>query len=67
MKYVATQSTIRTVDGVEYNVSANETVVDETHPLYREHPHLFKRAKHQLPEVEQATRAPGERRGEKPA
>lgn len=63
MKYVATQSTIRTVDGVEYNVSANVTVVDETHPLYREHPDLFERAKHQPPEVERATANPGERRG----
>lgn len=62
-KFIATQSTIRTVAGVEYSVSANVTVVDEEHPLYREHPELFVRAKHQSAEVEQATRAPGEKRG----
>lgn len=63
MKYIAKQSTIRTIDGVEYNVSANVTLVDETHPLYREHPDLFERAKHQPQEVERATNAPGEKRG----
>ncbi len=64
MKYIATASTLRTIDGVEYNISSGVTTVDETHPLYRDFPELFEKAKHQPPPVERATKAPGERRGE---
>ena len=62
-RYVATQSTIRTVAGVDYNVSAGATRVDESHPLYQTYPEIFTRADDDPPEVEQATAAPGEKRG----
>ncbi len=61
--YIATESFIANVDGVEERVTAGMTTVREGHPLLRGHEQSFTPMKVDY-EIEQATAAPGERRGE---
>jgi hypothetical protein len=53
-------------EGVPFVLSRTETFARD-HELVREFPHLFQNADADRPEVEQATAAPGEKRGEAPA
>lgn len=59
--YVATTSGVLKVKGKSETFIAGRTIVSRDSALYRAYPHLFKPVEH--PAVEQATAAPGERRG----
>lgn len=67
MQMIATASFVGVIDGVEHNVSSGVTRVAGDHPLALAYPHLFAEDKNakDAPEVEQATAAPGEKRGAK--
>lgn len=66
-KYIAARSFVtRTSDGTLVTVTKGVTRVDETHELYRRFPTSWRREGVQEPDVEQATAAPGEKRGQKP-
>lgn len=51
-----------THEGVPFVLTPRETF-DASHPIVRAYPHLFEPARVSRPAVEQATAAPGERRG----
>lgn len=62
--FVATQSFEAKVDGVPAQVQADRTRVREGHDLLRRFPQYFREIDaHYEVDVEQATAAPGERRG----
>lgn len=49
-------------DGVEYTFNRN-TLIHEDHPIRRKYPELFQLCRLNYTDVEQATAAPGEKRG----
>ncbi len=62
--YVATDTFVCEIDGVQEWVRAGKTRVAAGHVLLERYAGAFEPADdHALPEVEQATAAPGERRG----
>jgi hypothetical protein len=62
-KMVATETFRAVVNGFSDLFTAGVTVVDADHEAVRAHPDKFKRFVTGRPEVEQATKAPGEKRG----
>lgn len=60
--FIATDSFVTSLDGVDVTVSKGFTRVREGHPLLRGREHLFEPLTVHY-EVEQATAAPGEKRG----
>ena len=51
-------------EGVPYTLVAGRTIVDDQDPIYRAHSHMFSPVEPRpYRRVEQATAAPGERRG----
>ncbi len=64
---IALQSFAARVDGVDYNVRAGNTILAD-HPLAQAHPDMFRTAEDRVTfptpkrRVEQATKAPGEKR-----
>jgi hypothetical protein len=64
--YVAKQTGITTIDGASFQFRSGVTHVTADDPAYKAHPELFSPvADKARPVVEQATKAPGEKRGEK--
>ncbi len=63
--YVAIETFVAKVDGKEVTIAANRDLVAEGHELLKRYPDNFRKAEARFstPEVEQATAAPGERRG----
>lgn len=62
--YIATTSGTADVDGENYPFTKNVTRVSEGHPLLKQCPDFFELAENHIHyEVEQATAAPGEKRG----
>lgn len=61
---VAADSGVITVDGTEYQFTKDVTRIRSSHPAVKAAPHLFKKLEVHY-DVEQATAAPGEKRGEK--
>jgi hypothetical protein len=62
---VATETFLAVVNGYTDRFIAGETIVDSDHEAVRAHPDKFERVRKERPEVEQATAAPGEKRGGK--
>lgn len=62
--YVATETLACEIDGVLHWIRAGETRVAADHELRTAYPHAFKEGEAETPEVEQATAAPGEKRGD---
>lgn len=63
--YVATDSGVTDIDGVPFRYQRNVTRVREGDPVLEMAPHSFKLMDDDgPPEIEQATAAPGEKRGE---
>ena len=60
--FVATTSGVIKVDGKREVFQAGRTIVHRDSPLYRAMPSRFKAI--ERPELEQATTAPGEKRGQ---
>jgi hypothetical protein len=63
MQMVATETFRAVVNGYSDLFTAGETIVDEDHEAVRAHPDKFQPVHRDAPEVEQATQAPGEKRG----
>lgn len=62
--YIATESGVAEVAGVEYVFHKDVTRVREGHPLLKAAPNFFKSAGEDMHyDVESATAAPGEKRG----
>ena len=59
--FVATTSGVLNIAGHRETFIAGRTIVSKDAPLFRAYPHLFKAIDH--PVIEQATAAPGEKRG----
>jgi hypothetical protein len=53
------------VDGVAYTFNRGKTRLRADHPAVQAAPQLFKALEATYPEVEKATAAPGEKRGDK--
>lgn len=62
--FIATETFVVEIDGVPEYVEKDKTIVHRASAVYRKNPHMFRPLEVSLPEVEQATAAPGERRGE---
>jgi hypothetical protein len=62
MKYIATKSFRTTIEGEVVSVTRGVDIVDEHHELYRRFPENWEPAA-EFRDVEQATAAPGEKRG----
>jgi hypothetical protein len=63
--YIATASFVAAVDGKRVTVRRDITRVREGHPLLKRREHMFRLIDAHY-EVEQATKAPGEKRGDSP-
>ena len=64
--FKATESfTANLLDGSSVIVNRDRSYYDEEHELVRRFPQFFKPVEQPRPDVEQATREPGERRGAK--
>jgi hypothetical protein len=59
---VARESFVAELDGTEYDIKEGE-LIEADHPLARKLPHQFIAPTLRFPKVEQATAAPGEKRG----
>jgi len=62
---VATLTFRANVNGYSEQFTDGETIVDSDHPTVLEYPERFEAVRSTRPEVEEATSAPGEKRGEK--
>lgn len=62
---VATETFVTRAGGAEYVFIKDETRVSSDHPAAKAVPQNFKPVEDGLLEVEQATKAPGEKRGRK--
>lgn len=61
--YVATTSGSAEIDGKEYSFNTGVTRLTADHPLVKNCPLYFEPVDDGVPDVEQATQAPGEKRG----
>lgn len=66
-KMVATETFRAVVNGFSDLVTAGETIVDSDDELVQRYPDRFEPVQHEreTPEIEDASAAPGEKRGEK--
>lgn len=65
---VAKESFTTTIDGILYSVNKGQTRVVADHPLARQNPEYFEEPKNDVTyDIEQATKAPGEKRASKTA
>jgi len=65
---VAKETFQTTIDGELYTVRKGQTRVRSGHPLVKRNPHYFGPPKREVDyDIEQATKAPGEKRGSKKA
>lgn len=62
--YVATETFVCEIDGRDEWVRVGQTRVSGDSELLARYRHAFKEAEQDTPEVEQATAAPGEKRGD---
>lgn len=62
---IATETFRAVINGFSDLVTAGQTRVDADHELVRRYPERFAPVESERPEVEQATSAPGEKRGSK--
>jgi len=62
--YVATESFACQIEGKDYQITKGQTRVREGHPLLQTNPQYFRPMEENVHyDVEQATAAPGEKRG----
>lgn len=61
--YEAAETFVVEIDGVPTYVEKGKTRVHKSSAVYRSNPHLFVPLEVEVPDIEQATDAPGERRG----